>query len=186
MTESTTTHESARASPRPSRSFTSRLVAALRLESSLYEEVEHDPGALGQATAVVALAGIASGVGALGVLGPPAVLAGLVSTFLAWVVWTAIVWLIGVKLFHHTSDFEELLRTLGFVAAPQLLYVLALIPVAPIQGLVALLVVALTVVAFVRAVHQALDVETGRAFFVSALSVAAYLGVAGVFGVAFL
>jgi hypothetical protein len=185
MTEPTSTHEAIETTPGASRNFASRLVAALRVDASLYEEVEHDPRALGQATAVVALAGIASGIGALGVIGASALPSGVVSTFLAWLIWTAVVWLIGVKLFHHTSDFEELLRTLGFVAAPQLLYVLAVIPIALIQGLVALLVLALTVVAFVRAVRQALDVDTGRAFFVSALSVAAYLVVAIVFGIAF-
>lgn len=164
------------------RSFGQRFLAALRLESALYEEVEHDGGALGQATLVVALGGLASGVMAASVLGAPGLLSGIVSSFLAWLVWTAIVWGIGVKLFDHTSNFEELLRTLGFVAAPQVLYVIALVPVQVVRWIVGLVVLAMTVLAFVRAVRQALDVDTGRALFVSFLSVVAYVAILLVVG----
>ncbi len=164
------------------RSFSQRLVAALKLDSDLYEEVEHDPTALGHAAGVVALAAVASAIGALGIAGPGALLGGLLGTFVSWAVWTAIVWLVGVKIFGHTSDFEELLRTLGFVAAPQLLYVFALVPVAFLQALVALAVLAMTLVAFVRATRQALDVETGRALVVAGLGLLVYVLLGAAFG----
>lgn len=164
------------------RAFGERLMAALRLESELYEEVEHDPHALGQAASVVALAGIASAFGALGTIGAPAILSGLLAAFLGWLLWTALVWAVGVQVFHHTSDFQELLRTLGFVSAPQLLYVFVLIPVAPLQWAIVLAVAVMTAIAFVRAVRQALDVDTGRALFVSGLCLVAYLALVLVLG----
>ena len=167
---------------RARRSFSERIIAALKLDPTVYEEVEHDPEALGQAAGVVAFAALAAAVGAIGVAGTRGVLAGLVSAFVTWVVWTALVWLIGVKLFDHTSDFEELLRTLGFVAAPQLLYVLAVVPFAPWRLLVGLVVLGMTVVAFVRAVRHALDVETGRALTVAALAAATQILIAAGFG----
>lgn len=170
--------------PAPSRrSFGQRIAAALRLESSLYEEVEHDRGALGQAAGVVALAAVATALGAVGVVGTSGILGGLLTAFVSWVVWTTLVWLVGVKIFDHTSDFEELLRTLGFVAAPQMLYVLAIIPLSPWQAIVGLVVLAMTVVAFVRAVRQALDVDTGHAVLVAALAVVANVLLTGAFGV---
>jgi predicted neutral ceramidase superfamily lipid hydrolase len=164
------------------RTFSERLFAALKLESTLYEEVEHDPQALAQAAGVVALAGLASALAGLGVLGPVALLSGLLSAFVAWVVWSTVVWVVGVKLFDHTTDYEELLRTLGFVAAPQLLYVLAILPFTVWQALVGLVVLVMTGIGFVRATRQALDVETGRALVVAALGLLLYLAIAAVFG----
>lgn len=166
----------------PRRSFSERLLAALKLDPTVYEEVEHDPEALGQAAAVVAFAALAGAIGAIGVAGTRGVLAGLVSAFVTWVVWSALVWLIGVKLFDHSSDFEELLRTLGFVAAPQLLYVLAVVPFPPWRLLVGIVVLGMTVVAFVRAVRHALDVETGRALTVAALAAATQILIMAGFG----
>jgi hypothetical protein len=168
----------------PPRSFGQRIVAALKLEASLYEEVEHDRGALVQAAGVVALAAVATAIGAAGVVGVGAMFAGILSSFLTWIVWTTLVWLIGVKVFDLTSDFEELLRTLGFVAAPQLLYLLAIIPIPVFHAIVGLVVLGMTVVAFVRAVRQALDVDMGKAILVAALAVVAQILLLGAFGIA--
>jgi hypothetical protein len=168
-------HPGSPPAPEQRRSFGERFVAALKLETALYKEVEHDPSALPQAAGVVVIAAIASGVGVLGMLGPRALLTGLVSAFVSWVVWTTVVWLIGVKLFDHTSDFEELLRTLGFVAAPQALYILMLVPFDLFRAIVGGVVVAMTLLGFVRATREALDVETGRALLVAVLGILTHL-----------
>jgi len=41
------------------RSFTDRLVGALKLDPAVYDEIEHDPTAMGQSVAVVALGALA-------------------------------------------------------------------------------------------------------------------------------
>jgi hypothetical protein len=169
------------ASPPPDPSFGSRLRAAFLLEPALYESVEKDEDALGQAAVVVALAGIANGIGGLGEAGSAGLIGGMVESFLAWMLWTGVVWLIGVKLFEHSSGFEELLRTLGFAAAPQLLYALNWIPV--VGALCAIAVLIMTGVAIFRAVRAALDVESGRALFVALLAVVAYAALRTVLGV---
>lgn len=168
--------------PAQRRAFGERIVAALKLDATLYEEVEHDPEALGQAAGVVAMAAVATAIGAAGISGMAATLGGLVSAFVTWVVWTTLVWLVGVKLLDHSSDFEQLLRTLGFVAAPQLLYVLSLIPIGLWQALIAIVVAVMTLIAFVRAVRQALDVDTGRAIGVAILAVVTHALLGATFG----
>ena len=45
--------------------FTQRMIRAAKLDASLYEEVEADHGATGQASAVVIMSSIAAGIGAL-------------------------------------------------------------------------------------------------------------------------
>ena len=44
-------------------SFQDRIIRAAKLDSNLYEEVEADKGALGQAMAVVIFSSIAAGIG---------------------------------------------------------------------------------------------------------------------------
>lgn len=153
--------------PVPSRSFGERLLGALRVDATIYEEVEHTPEALGQAAAVVALAAVARG---LGVPADNGLLGGLLGGFLGWLFGTAVIWLIGVKIMKHTSDFQELLRTLGFASAPQLLYILGVIPLGPLAPLLALAVTVLGVFAWVIAVRQALDVTTGRSIGICVLA----------------
>ena len=44
----------------------------------------------------------------------------MLMALLLWCVATTLVWAIGVRRFHYTSSYPELLRTLGFAAAPLL------------------------------------------------------------------
>lgn len=168
--------------PAEPRSFGDRLIGAIKIDASIFEEVEHDLDAVGQAAGVVALAGVAQGLGAIHVSGIGAVFAGLFASFSAWIVATAIVWALGVKIFEHSSDFAELLRTLGFAWAPQILLVVGIIPLGPLAGLLWLAVLFLVLAAFVIAARQALDVTTGRAVLICVLAVVP----AAVFGTLYL
>jgi hypothetical protein len=144
----------------PRRSFAQRLRGALLVDATVYEEVEHDVAALPQAAAVVALAALAAGLGGFTQFG---FVRGLLQVFVAWGVGAAVVWLIGVWLLRHTSDYPELLRTLGFALAPQLLFVIGAIPIDLLKAIVGPAVWVLSIVAWVLAVRQALDISTGRA-----------------------
>ena len=152
------------------RSFADRLFGALKLDATVYEEVEHDPTALSQAALVVALGAFAQGAGMASDGGQGAVVAGIVGAFLGWFLGTAIVWIIGVKIMKHTSDYPELLRTLGFASAPSLLFALGVLPLGSLRGVVAVAVWLLTTIAYVIATRQALDVTTGRAVFICVLA----------------
>lgn len=50
-------------------SITDRMIRAAKLDVNLYEEVEADKGAMGQAMAVVALSSVAAGIGTIGTTG---------------------------------------------------------------------------------------------------------------------
>jgi hypothetical protein len=144
----------------PRRSFVQRLRGAMLLDATVFEEVEHDVSALPQAVAVVALAALAGGIGGFSQVG---FIGGLVQGFIVWGLGAAIVWVIGVRVLGHTSDYPELLRTLGFGLAPQILFVIGAIPLGPLTGLLMLVVAVMAIVAWVIAVRQALDISTGRA-----------------------
>jgi hypothetical protein len=157
-------------------SFVDRVVGAARLDARTYEEVEADPTAMGQAMAVVGAAALASGIGSFG-NGAATALAALVGGFVGWFVWAVLTWLIGTRLLPEaetSADLGQLLRTIGFSAAPGLLNVLRIVPVI---GLLVVFVAAVwQLVAMVVAVRQALDYRsTGRAVLVCVIGWVFYL-----------
>lgn len=171
-------------------SFTDRMVGAATLNVGVYEEVEADTGATGQAMGVVLLSSIAGGIGSvgLGAGGFGGVIAGGIAALIGWVSWAFLTYLIGTRLLAEPqtrADVGELMRTLGFAQAPGLARVLGIIPV---LGPIVLLVVSLwTLATMVIAVRQALDyTSTVRAVGVCVvgwvLSVVIALVVAVLFG----
>jgi hypothetical protein len=149
-------------------SFVERVLGALRLDAATFDEIEHDPSALGQAAAVVVAGGIAAAIGSAG-QGSGGAFGAVIGSILGWVISVAFIWLVGVFFMEHSSDYPELLRTLGFASAPQLLLALRGIPL--LGGLIALAVFLWGLTAWVVAVRQALDVTTGRAVWVCVLAV---------------
>ena len=71
-------------------SMVDRMIRAAKLDAQLYEEVEADKGALGQAMAVVVLASVAAGVGSGRLGGLSGILIGTVGALIAWFIWAAL------------------------------------------------------------------------------------------------
>ena len=138
--------------------FVDRMIRAAKLDVHLYEEVEADKGALGQAMGVVVLSSVASGVGLGEAGGVAGMVAGTIAALAGWFIWAFLTYFIGTKLLPEPqtrADFGELLRTIGFASAPGVIRVLGIIPaVAPIVFVVAGIWM---LVAMVIAVRQALD-----------------------------
>jgi len=142
-------------------SFQDRIIRAAKLDVHLYEEVEADKGAMGQAMAVVILSSIASGIGTPAGLGLGGILIGTIAALVAWYIWAFLTYLIGTKLLPERqtrADVGELLRTIGFSSSPGLIRVLGIIPI--LRGLVFLAAGVWMLVAMVIAVRQALDYQS--------------------------
>lgn len=114
-------------------SFPQRMIGAAKLSPEVYEEVEADKSAMGQALAVVVLSSIAAGIG-LGAItkgGPSGIIVGLVTALAGWFIWALLAYFIGTKLLPESetrSDMGELLRTIGFSSAPGLIRIFGIIP----------------------------------------------------------
>jgi hypothetical protein len=158
---------------RPTNNFVMRIIGAVSLDVAIYEEVEADRGATGQAMVVVVLSNLAAGVGAIGMDGislRAAVVIAVMSLAL-WAAWALLTFQIGANILPEPqtrADVGELLRTIGFSAAPGVLRIFGVI-----QG-VTLPAFAMTSVwmllSMIVAVRQALDYKsTGRAVAVCAL-----------------
>ena len=71
-------------------SFTDRMVRAAKLDVNLYEEVEADRQAMGQAMGVVVLASLAAGIGSAGTTGISGLLFGTVLALIGWFIWVLV------------------------------------------------------------------------------------------------
>jgi len=138
--------------------FVDRMVRAAKLDVHLYEEVEADKSALGQATGVVVLSSAASGVGLMGAGGLEGIVVGTLGALVGWYIWAFLTYFIGTKLLPEPqtqANYGELLRTIGFASSPGLIRVLGIIPaLAPFVFLIAGIWM---LAAMVIAVRQALD-----------------------------
>ena len=142
-------------------SFKDRIIRAAKLDVHLYEEVEADKGAMGQAMAVVILSSIAGGIGTPARLGLGGILIGTIAALVAWYIWAFLTYIIGTKLFPEPqtkADVGELLRTIGFSSSPGFIRVLGIIPF--LRGMVFLVAGVWMLVAMIIAVRQALDYQS--------------------------
>ncbi|MEO6667549.1 MAG: YIP1 family protein [Nitrospiria bacterium] len=146
-------------------SLMTRIVRAAKLDPTLYEEVEADRGAMGQALTVVLLSGLAAGLGAVSMGGLPALVIGTAGAVGGWFVWALLTYLIGAKLFPEPqtkADMGEMLRTIGFASAPGLVRVFGAIP--GLRDGIFFAAAVWMLIAMVVAVRQALDYQsTSRA-----------------------
>ena len=138
-----------------------RIIRAAMLDVNLYEEVEADKKALGQAMGVVILSSIAAGVGSAVKGGIGAILIGTVAALIGWYVWAYLIYFIGTKFLPEPqtkADHGELLRTIGFSSSPGLIRILGIIPI--LRGLVFSVAAIWMLIAMIIAVRQALDYKS--------------------------
>ena len=154
-------------------SITDRMLGALRLDATTYEQIEADPKATGEAAFVVVASSLVAAAGyALRVGGE--VNAGLLGAFgelIGWGVYAWFAWLVGTKLIpgrETRSTWAEVARTLGYATTPRFFLILVAIP--GIFGLVRLVVAFWILAATIVALRSALDCGLGRAVVVAVLA----------------
>ena len=141
--------------------YLDRIIRAAKLDVNLYEEVEADKGAMGQAMGVVLFSSVAAGIGSMGAVGTKGITVGVITALIAWYVWAYITYLVGTKILPEPqtkADHGELLRTIGFSSSPGLIRILGIIP--GIGGIIFLIASVWMLVAMVIAVRQALDFKS--------------------------
>jgi hypothetical protein len=169
--------------------FSNRMMRAAVLDPSLYEEVEADPAAGRQAALVVVLASLAAGIGAGGSHGasPQTFVVFTAIALATWMAWAWLVAEIGRRILPEPqtrTSFGELLRTIGFAAAPGWLQIFAAMPAmtVPVFGITTIWMLA----AMVVAVRQSLDYRrTSRAVAVCSLALSLALAMALALGILF-
>jgi hypothetical protein len=176
------------ATPARPNTFLQRLVGAAALDSAIYEEIEADPRAIGQAMTIVVISSIASGVGATGfgsrISGAPFF---AVAALMSWAAWALVTYEVGGRLMPAPEtrvSLGQLLRTIGFAATPGILSLLGVM-----HGITAPVFIVSWVwmlAAMVVAVRQALDyTSTARALAVCAVGWVLAILIAALLGLLF-
>jgi hypothetical protein len=164
--------------------FSERAIGAARLDVRVFEEIEADQHATGQALTVVVLSSLAAGIGlSFGAYDAP-VWSRIALALVSWVFWAGLTYAIGVHLIPEaqtSANVGELLRTIGFAASPGILRILGFIPL--LGGLIYLIASAWMLVAVVVAIRQALDYKsTVRAVVVCLISWFVAMTITALFG----
>jgi hypothetical protein len=149
-------------------------MGALALDAGAFEDIESDRRADIESVLVVLTVCAAAGMAAigLGLAGPGGFIAGAIVMLGAWLVWVAIMVTLGTITLAEPqthSDVHELLRVLGYAAAPGAFLALAVMRAA--APIVVVIVAVWMSAAAVLAVRQALDYRsTFRAIAVCGLA----------------
>jgi hypothetical protein len=145
-----------------------RMVGAMKADVKTFQEIEADPGAIGQAVTVIVIAGVASLIGNVFRSGVFGGMMALILSLISYALWSLLVVLIGTKLMPEPStkaDFNEAFRVIGFTAAPGVFNLLAIIPF--LGPLISLVIAIWTLIIGVIAVREVLDYSnTARAIIV--------------------
>lgn len=143
--------------------FVRRFIGALMLDAGAYEDIEADRGAGPAAVFVIVLACLAGAVAgrSASAAGAPGFAIAMAMMLGWWIVWAMLITAVGTRLLPEPqtrSNPSELLRSIGFAAAPGVFFAFAALPAAAI--FVFVLVTLWMIAATVIAVRQALDYTT--------------------------
>jgi hypothetical protein len=141
--------------------FFRRVIDACRLRPALYEDVEADRSALGQAFLVVVLSSFAVSYGLHSPQSPVTLITSAAAAILGWLLWAWIAFLVGTRLLPEkqtVADWGELLRTTGFATAPGMIAILGVFPA--FTGFIVFVASLWMFASFAVAVRQALDYKS--------------------------
>lgn len=168
-------------------SFQDRVIGAMRLQATTFEEVEHDASATSQAAILVVAGAVSGALASIAWIGITGAVMAVVLALIGWAIGSFVILMVGTKLLpgkNTEADMGQVLRTVGFAYAPNLFGILTIVP---FLGFLIQLVISIWVlVALVIGVRQALDYDdTIKAVIVCVIAwviMLAVLMIGGMFG----
>ena len=165
-----------------------RMMGAILLDGATYESVENQRSTGAQAILVVLMSSIAAGVGASGLAGPSIgeLIVVVVFAIATWLSWAALILYVGGLVMPQPEtrvDYGQLVRTIGFAAAPGVFQIFGLFTSITVPVFIVTWIWMLG--AMVVAVRQALDFRsTWRAIGVCTVTLAVVLCTTAAVGLA--
>ena len=156
-----------------------RMKRAMKLDTSLYEEVEHDPSANRQGLLIIAMVSVAQAVGRAleqSIVGEPVgnVLLtgffGFAETMIGLAIWSYILYFVGTRLFKGVATMQEVWRCTSFARSPGIFFII------PFIGF---LVNIWIIIAYLRGARVALDISRGKTMLAALVSALPFLVMQG-------
>ena len=162
-----------------------RAQRVMQLQQPVFRTIARDPNATKQAAIVVAVVAIASAIGGADE-GAGGIFVGLIGAFLGWLIYAGMAWFFGTNIFGTpttVTNWESLLRTLGYAQAPGILSIFGFIP---LLGWIAALVGGIwAIVTAIIAIRETLGFGTGRAIITAIVAAIASAMVAAIIALLF-
>lgn len=144
-------------------SIVDRALGVIQLKKPVFEEIEHDTNATGQALVIVVAAAIAAAIGALGDPDRSGIVWQAILSIIGWIVFSVVAFFVGGTLLRSPQTdvtLGQVLRLVGFAQAPKIIGLLGFIPlIGWIFGLVAAI---LFIVVAIHALAAAFDTTLER------------------------
>lgn len=114
------------------RQLTRRASRVARLDTTIYEDVEADEGAVNQAALLIGMSWIAAAIGSFHSHAPlTSLVAGLVLAALGWVLWIGGIWWLAKYVLNEgvsPIEYWPYLRTVGFASVPGMALLVGVVP----------------------------------------------------------
>lgn len=149
------------------------IIKSLKFDKQVYLDAKNSPGFLRSSLLIVLLVSFCTGIGTIYLTNDSSIFRDLLSSVIGWLIWTSIIFLIGVKIMKNSATFSQLARTLGLAYSPGVLNIFGLLHFISIPLLAITSV--WTVISFIYALKHALEISAERAFLISVLSFIPYI-----------
>ncbi len=149
------------------------IIKSLKFDKSVYLEAKNNQGFLKFSLLIVLLVSLCTGIGTINLTNDSSVIRDLLSSIIGWLIWTSIIYVIGVKFMKNSSSFSQIARTLGLAYSPGVLNIFGIIQFIslPLLAITSIW----TIVSFIFALKHALVISAERAFLISLISFIPYL-----------
>lgn len=149
------------------------IIKSLKFDKQVYLDAKNSPVFLRSSLLIVLLVSFCTGIGTIYLTNDSSIFRDLLSSVIGWLIWTSIIFLIGVKIMKNSATFTQLARTLGLAYSPGVLNIFGLLHFISIPLLAITSV--WTVISFIYALKHALEISAERAFLISVLSFIPYI-----------
>jgi hypothetical protein len=167
-----------------------RAKRVMQLDQPVFRTIARDPNATRQAAIVVGVVAVAGAIGGAGE-GIGGIILGIISALIGWLIFAGLAWFFGTNIFGTpttVTNWESLLRTLGYAQTPRILTIFGFIPI--IGWLAALVGSIWAIVTAIVAIRETLGFSTGRAIItaiIAAIAAGLVMAILGlIFGVTYL
>jgi len=144
------------------------IIKSLKFDKSVYRDAKNNPGFLRYSLLIVLLVSLCTGIGTINLTNNSSIIRDLLFSIIGWLIWTSIIYVIGVKFMKNSSTFTQLASTLGLAYSPGVFNILGLIHFISLPLLAVTII--WTIISFIFALKHALSISAERAFLISLLS----------------
>jgi hypothetical protein len=156
-------------------SIVERALGVIQLRKPVFEEIEHDTNATGQALVIVVAAAIAAAIGGANEAQAGGPIWQALLSIVGWIAFSFVAFFVGTTLFKSPQtdvSLGQVMRLVGFAQAPKILAVFGFIPL--LGGIIGLVAAVWFVVVAVYALAAAFDTDEARGGVIGLVSLVAW------------